>query len=534
MGIFDMGVRIQETSRPATERRVKLKYAPLWLFLAALAIRLLIVVATRFDGLYGQDAFAYFDCARDILSIRAMQVPCDDFHWPLGYPLLAALFMLGTHAAPLGAQLASMVTGAAIAPLAYWMALAAAPATARDQENMAVAAGLIAASCGQLILSSIVVMSDAPGLFWATASACALLQWERSASNTGLHRLGLAMAAAALALAIITRWIYAGSLLPFGIFAIIAARRKLRDARAAIATSVKPLWSVEYLSYVFAAFVFSCILVAQLYLNALSPAPVLHHGWLINWNLLGAWRTSFDNPDGHFNYRVPPLIYYGAPLFHPLYVSPLLTGCALLGAWRLRRSPALIVLGGWIVTLYLYLVGIPYENGRFGLAFFSPVAVLAGAGLFQLAPARAGSWPRWTLLTASLAISAAFTYRSYSSFHSVTEQQFSAIDYLRSRIPPDATVVTFGLSISLEHYTHFTVVDLSMHSPDSLRPIVCSASTAYLYIDRSNIESQWAGRAPEANYRWIRDSIGVRQLGSQGNWILYRVLPCSLGRRGAN
>src|SRR5277367_3910931 len=199
MGIFDMGVRIQELSAPATQHRVTLKYAAMWLFLAALAIRLLIIIATRFDGLYGQDAFAYFDCAREILSLRSIQVPCDDFHWPLGYPLLAALFMLGTHAAPLGAQLASVLAGAAIAPLAYWMALAAAPQTAKQQENRAVAAGLIAASCGQLILSSIVVMSDAPGLFWASASACALLQWERCAGNTRLHRLGLAMAAAALA-----------------------------------------------------------------------------------------------------------------------------------------------------------------------------------------------------------------------------------------------------------------------------------------------------------------------------------------------
>src|SRR5271168_3394932 len=511
-----MGARLQEASAPATERRVKLKYVPLWLFLAALAIRLLIVFASRFEGLYGQDAYAYFDCAREILSVRSIHVPCDDFHWPLGYPLLAALFMLGTHAAPLGAQLASMLSGAAIAPFVYLMTRAAAPQSAKDPESMAVAAGLIAASCGQLILSSIVVMSDAPGLFWASASAWGLLQWERSAGNTRLQRLGLVLAAAALALAVITRWVYAGLLLPFGVFTILAVRRRRRGA-------------LESFSYALAAFVFVSIVVAQLYFNALSPAPVLHHSWLVHWNLLGAWRTSFDNSDGHFDYRVPPLIFYAAPLLHPLYLSPLLTGCALLGAWRLRRSGVLIVLGGWIAVLYLYLAGIPYENGRFGLAFFSPVAVLAGIGLFEPARIRAGSWLRWTLLAMSVAVSTAFTYRSFSAFRSLTDQQFSAIDYLRPRIPPTATVITFGLSISLEHYTHYKVVDLFMQSADSLRPAVCGGSMVYLYLDRGNIESQWVGRSPETNYHWLRDSIGLRQLGSQGNWILYRVLSCGPG-----
>lgn len=525
-----MSTRIQEPSVPATERRIKLKYASFWLFLVALAIRILLPVATHFDGLYGQDAFAYFDCARELLSIRNFQVPCDDFHWPLGYPILAAIFMLGTHAAPLGAQLASMLTGAAIAPVAYWMVLAAAPQTAKYRENMAVAAGLIAASCGQLILSSIVVMSDAPGLFWATASACALLHWERSASNTPLRRYGLAIAAAALALAIFTRWVYVGLLLPFGLFTVVAAHRA---AQRTIVASAKSRLSALF-PYALAAFALLSILGVQLYQNAHSPAPVLRHGWLVHWNLLGAWHTSFDNPDGHFDYRIPPFIFYAAPLLHPLYLSPLLTGCALFGAWRLRRSTALIVLGGWVLTLYLYLIGIPYENGRFGLAYFSPVAVLAGIGLFQLALPRAGLGPRWALLTVSLVISAAFTYRSHAKFHLVTEQQFSAIDYLRSRIQPPATVVTFGLSISLEHYTPYKVVDLFMQSPDSLRPLVCGEISAYLYVDRNNIETQWLGRAPQENYRWLRDSIGLRQLGSQDNWILYRVLPCSLGLRGTN
>jgi len=69
------------------------------------------------------------------------EIPCGTLYWPLGYPLLAALFMLVTHA-QFGAQLASAVTGAAIAPLAYWMAIEVGEA-GRGEVRSGVAAGLI-------------------------------------------------------------------------------------------------------------------------------------------------------------------------------------------------------------------------------------------------------------------------------------------------------------------------------------------------------------------------------------------------------
>jgi hypothetical protein len=394
---------------------------------------------------------------------------------------------------------------------------------------MAAAAGLIAALGGQPILSSIVVMSDAPGLFWATASAFALIGWERSAVGARTYWIWLPAASVALALANATRWIYGGLLLPFGAFAILVGYRKLRGVRTQSTPSARPPRSAEYFSFALATLAFSSILAFQLYLNALSPGPVLHHGWLVNWDLLGAWRTSFDNPDGHFSYRLPPVIFYAAPLIHPLYLSPLLTSFVLFGAWTLRRSAALIILGGWIVTLYLYLIGVPYENGRFALAFLPPAAVLASIGLFRVPwPPPAFGWLRWLLLAVSLTITMAFTYRSLLKLDLDKRHQTAAIRYLQSRVPPGSTVVTFGLSISLAHYTPLTVIDLFMQTPQSLRPMVCGNRTVHLFIDRDNIDSQWSGHSPATNFHWLRDLIGLQQIGTERNWVLYRVRSCSL------
>ena len=63
---------------------------------------LLIGMLHGFDGLYGQDSFAYVDYALGPLtdSLRRLDLP-PDFYWPLGYPLLVSLLALATG---LGAQ----------------------------------------------------------------------------------------------------------------------------------------------------------------------------------------------------------------------------------------------------------------------------------------------------------------------------------------------------------------------------------------------------------------------------------------------
>jgi len=56
---------------------------------AALVARL----AWPFDGLYGQDAFAYFRYARALWPWLLSGAPLPTYYWPAGYPLLVALVL---------------------------------------------------------------------------------------------------------------------------------------------------------------------------------------------------------------------------------------------------------------------------------------------------------------------------------------------------------------------------------------------------------------------------------------------------------
>ena len=513
-----------------------LKYAPLWLFFIAFAARWLVIALTGFDGLYGQDAFHYFDCARRVVDAWLDALRPGSCYWPLGYPVLEALFMGLTGFAPRAAQLASTVTGAAIAPLVYWTVLESRVGHRDGQADarIPIAAGVTAALCGQLLQSSIVIMSDAPALFWATLSAGTLLRWERHPGSERRRSLWLVGSAAALAIASVTRWIYAGLLLPFGVFVVAALCSK-----SAALSSERPgsavkrggaLFATVFFPLLLAAGTFSLIFLPQLYLNQHSASPALSHGWVVGWSPLNAMRTSFDNPDGHFDYRVPPALFYAAPFFYPYYLSPLLTVFVLLGAWQLRHSAALLLFGGWILTLYLYLIGIPYENLRFSLAFFPPIAILAAVGLFRspgvATLARNDSRIIWSLFVVALCIAVPFTYRGLSKFLAAKTREVSAMRYLQAHVPPQAVVVTFGLSHTLKFYTNADVVDLFAQTPATLRPIVCGVRAVYFYVEKGNIESQWPGKSPATNFQWLRDEVGLQQIGSEQTWVLYRVRHC--------
>src|ERR1041385_6818373 len=90
---------------------------PFSLFLLALLIRIGVILIARFDGLYGQDAFAYLDYTRQIIAGKLT----GPFYWPLGYPLVAALFTLILRNPVIGGQAASVILASAIVPLGYGM-----------------------------------------------------------------------------------------------------------------------------------------------------------------------------------------------------------------------------------------------------------------------------------------------------------------------------------------------------------------------------------------------------------------------------
>lgn len=175
--------------RAAEERRF---LARGWLLagpaLLALILYWGVILGRQFDGLYGQDAFAYYDYAQQLWERIGRGMPPAPFHWPIGYPALTAALFTLTGRSPLAGQIVSSLAGAGIVLLTAALArdlLTQARVADAEARWVALVAGLLAAGCGQLWQWSITVMSDTAALLWATLAAWAIVRYGATRASPG-------------------------------------------------------------------------------------------------------------------------------------------------------------------------------------------------------------------------------------------------------------------------------------------------------------------------------------------------------------
>jgi hypothetical protein len=111
------------------------------LFAFALLARLALVAIVPFDGLYGQDAYAYYDYAFELAGALGAGQPPPGFFWPLGYPLHIVFTALFAGWGTAASQLASLIAGA----LAVALTFALGREAAGREDEVAPAVGLMRA-----------------------------------------------------------------------------------------------------------------------------------------------------------------------------------------------------------------------------------------------------------------------------------------------------------------------------------------------------------------------------------------------------
>src|SRR5215212_11979181 len=173
------------------------------LLIAALGATVALIVRTAwpFDGLYGQDAFAYFRYARALWPWLLRGEPLPIYYWPAGYPLLVALALPlfgGSSAAGQAVSIASIAVAAGCTFLLCRELLPDAP----GGRLAAWVAGLALALCGDALRAGLVTMSDALALAGCAAAMLALARYRRTRQEHWLM-----LAAVALGWATITRWV---------------------------------------------------------------------------------------------------------------------------------------------------------------------------------------------------------------------------------------------------------------------------------------------------------------------------------------
>jgi 4-amino-4-deoxy-L-arabinose transferase-like glycosyltransferase len=483
---------------------------------------LAVLALTRFDGLYGQDSFAYFHYATGPLrqSLARWQLP-PPFFWPPGYPLMVAAMSAVVGVAPIAGQIVSVAAGAAVPAFTILLARElgtderAGLPVARDRWlPVSLLAGLIAAVTGQLLQSSLVVMADTLGLAAATAGTWAMARYRR----TGAARW-LLLSALAFAWAILTRWIYGLVAVPIAIWgAMLLGRRSRRTA----------LLHGAGAAVVGIAILAPTVAPAVLGLIGGGNAPFAGDLQVYSWSPLNALRAAFTTGDGQLAYSLPNGLYYALAPANWWYFSPLLAALIAPGVWavvRQKRTPALGILVAWAAIVLAFHAGAPWQNPRFTLAYLPPLAIFAAVGYDQLrrashAQVRAGV-AAWML--AGLALAAAGSAVVTQEFIERKQHDVAIVRWVDGLAPANGQLLAFGLTATSQEYGRLQTLDLSEVSVERIGALLADGRPTLVLVDVNALERQWTGRVPWERYHALLAAPGLTPLGTRGGFTLFAV-----------
>jgi hypothetical protein len=494
-----------------------------------------IALFERFDGLYGQDPFAYFDYAmgpvrQSLLDLR----PPPPFFWPPGYPIAVALASLPLGVSPLVAQLVSLVAGALVPVFTVLLAreiwpsaragshvlVPAGSALSDTSSNteVAVLAGLLVALTGQLWQSSVVVMADTLGLALATAGIWALARYGRRG-----HRPGwLLLAAMLMAAATLTRWIYGLVGIPCVVFALHALARHPRRAEAFAHAGAAALVTGIFLGPVLVGAADEAVRSGG------GIAPFAGNFQVYRWSPGWALGREFVTPDGRLSYETPTGLYYALAPARWAYFTPIIAPFILPGVWvvlRRRAAAPLVLLLGWAAVVLAFHAGSAYQNFRFTLAFLPPLAILAAIGVRQVA----GALPRATLPAAAGAMAIGLALMAAAGLHTTRtliaykHRTLEVVRWTETRTPADARLLTFDLTSTFRRYSHLQTLELYDQDPDRLDGLVTSGAPVFLLVDTAHVARQWADQSPGRNVRWLERGPGLTGLGDEHGFTLFAV-----------
>ena len=475
---------------------------------------LLVTRTHAFDGLYGQDAFAYVDYALGPLRealLAGRSLP--DFPLPPGYPLLVAVASLATGPFDGLGQAVSLIAGAMAAGLVVLLTLEIWPGSDR---RVALVAGLIAAVSGQLWVSSSVGMSDTAALAAATLGALASCRYRR----TGQARW-LLLGAAALALAVEIRLVY-------GVVAAVFAALALGRLRSDVVVAPRRTLALA----AGAAVVVLIVLAPSLgpvvgALAAGDEPPFLIELGVARLDLLTPFRTTFDTADGRLEYRFPMAAWYAVQPVQPYWLGALALfiplGIRDVLRSRPPRAAEASVLLAWPALTALVLVLYPYQNTRFVLAMLPPLAILAACGI-AWAWVRLASRPRLqrtggAVVIALLVTNGALAWRHADAFAARQAADLAAIRSLAAQVPGTARVVSLGATPALRH-DGFEVVELYYLDADEVDGLVDGGPT-YVLVDATALATQWAGTRPGIAFERLRSTGDLAEVDHAGAWTLF-------------
>lgn len=483
------------------------------LFVLSFVFRLLLIVIFRFDGLYGQDAYAYLEYSKKFYeAIANFQIP-PQFYWPIGYSALASVFTIFTIGNfGLASLIVSLNSGSLCAGFVYLLAYELASGiNVNERKKFSLYAGLITAFAPVLVKSSIVIMSDSLSLMFASWA-----MWQFVKYFNEQKPLHLISSSAFLALAVMTRYGYAFLIVPMALYSIyyliksgINKIKLSRDLFLALITGV-------------------IIFSPQLYYILHYGIPNFHSEnglgvWPTTWNFLNFIRKDFTTFDGTMHYTFWNGLYNLSPVFHPMYLS--IFGITfLIGGYYIVKKKAyafLILTLSWILIYYIYFSGSPFQALRFLMSFLPAMALVSAFGISEL---KIKNQLKNILLYAGLLVLILYSFYHMSTFSKQKNNELEVVNAVINYVPDSSTVFSFDVTMAVNHYTKLNAIELFNVKENEIKnKIDSSGHDVYFILPIENIKSQWAGLPLEKKYDMIRSNYPLQTVTSANRFKILKI-----------
>jgi hypothetical protein len=457
------------------------------LFSILVLIRLLL--PDNFNGLYGQDSYAYLAQSQSWLDWLQGGPAPPPFFWPEGYPLLGAILGLAITIAA-GMQVISMLSTAAILYFSIRLARTLFP----DLRGIGPILFLVVGLSPWGLRSGLLVMSDSLGV--ALLAAAGWWAWCYAKEGKLMPLLGAGLA---LGLAVSVRYPLAlPGLLPVTV--VLWGAWKQRDVRLL-------LFPITIAGLVLAHFS----------LHTAMEGGLTNHHFLTDWTPANWFRKDFVMQDGQFHYSKINLIYALGGFGHPGLVGLGLIAIPLGIWWKIFvKDRRLLVLAGSMMVYLLFLAGIPFQNPRFLLPMIPFVGLLYLPVLSRLAERLSKNW-KYLLGLVVLIVHLGLAGYTSKKLLKMNKSERNMAEVLGQF--PEKTVYTFGMDGAIKAYQpNMKVINLWDAPLDS-------AQVGELVLfNESAFRDQWEGKNPMINWDFLNQNYNLQPaVGFGEGWNLYEI-----------
>lgn len=454
-----------------------------------LALGFVVLQGLGFDGLFGQDPYAYLGLGKSLSLYFQGAGPKPFSHYPAGFALVPALISLLGVPILWAFRLLVLLCGLGVLYLLRRFLLDLYPF---ERTRITVFLCLVVLAPA-FVKGSLVVLSDVPAAFLVLASVWFLYRFwiDAHTENLMLSALGSGLA-----------WTFRDGVLPLclvsGFVLLVLGFRSGKPVFALLSL-------VSGLSLAFS-------------IRSLAGMPDFNsHPYSSAWSFANFFAGSFHTADGHRTAEWPNLFFWTSVFWHRSFLLPglVLSLAALFsGAWKRPFFGLLLAVCGMYI---LFLAGLPVQNHRYLLVIFPFVVLLLFPGFlwcWELLRER-----KWALIPAVLVFPAQVLLAARAMAKPL---QFNALEReLAADLQSysQQTIYSFSVDIALrERLPEVKWVSLWERSYSEF------PGSAFVLFNEAEFANEWKGQNPMNNFDRLKASGRLQVLKTwPSGWTLYAI-----------